>query len=44
MPRFFSVTLIIIILLLVFSSGCVSQTGSVNTTERTVLPLDPEQI
>lgn len=41
MSRFFSVTLILVIMLLVFSSGCVSQTGSVNTTERTVLPLDP---
>ncbi len=35
------VTCVLFILLLVFSSGCVSQTGSTNTTERTVVPVDP---
>ena len=35
------VTFVLFILLLVFSSGCVSQTESFNTTVRTVVPVDP---
>jgi len=41
MSRILAATLILFTMLLVISSGCVSQTGPLNTTERTVVPVDP---
>ena len=41
MSRTLAVILVIFAVLLVFSSGCVSQTESFNTTERSVVPVDP---
>ncbi len=40
MSRILAVILVIFAVLMVFSSGCVNQTGSSNTTERTVVPAD----
>ncbi|WP_319378400.1 TIGR03768 family metallophosphoesterase [uncultured Methanocorpusculum sp.] len=41
MSRILAVVLVLFTVLLVFSSGCVSQTESLNTTERTVVQVDP---
>jgi len=41
MSRILAVVIVLFTILLVFSSGCVSQTESLNTTERTVAPVDP---
>jgi len=41
MSRILAVILVLFAVLLVFSSGCVNQTGAFNTTERTVVPVSP---
>lgn len=41
MSHILAVILVLFTLLLVVSSGCVSQTVSFNTTERSVVPVDP---
>lgn len=41
MSRILAVLIVLFAVLLVFSSGCVSPTGSFNTTERTVVPVSP---
>ncbi len=41
MSRILAVLLVLFAVLLVFSSGCVNQTESFNTTELTVVPVDP---
>jgi len=42
MSRILAVILVLFAVLMVFSSGCVNQTGSSNTTDHTVVPVDPE--